>query len=261
MEKSLGFVPTMGALHQGHVSLLETSMEDNNLSVVSIYVNPTQFNNPEDLEKYPRDTEGDFKKLETAGCDMVFLPSDESIYPNGKELIDFDLQGLDKGMEGEHRPGHFEGVVTVVDRLFDIIQPDSAYFGEKDYQQLAIIRLLAEERHPQTTVVGCRTRREADGLAMSSRNLRLTPEQREAAPLIYETLEACAAKKGNMNVEALISWMRKTINHDPLLEVEYISIVDPYTLKPLVDIDEYSEVRVCTAVFCGEIRLIDNIQI
>ncbi|NNF01938.1 MAG: pantoate--beta-alanine ligase [Bacteroidia bacterium] len=260
-DKSLGFVPTMGALHKGHISLLEQSIEDNDLSVVSIYVNPTQFDKKEDLENYPKNDKADAEMLEKAGCDMLFLPDNLSIYPNGEQILEFDLDGLDSTMEGKYRPGHFQGVITVVDRLLDLIQPDMAYFGEKDYQQLAIVRFLAEERHPETEIVGGRIIREPDGLAMSSRNERLSEEQKEAAAIINEVLEKSYSKKGNMNVEAITAWVRKNINLNPHLNVEYVEIIDPYTIEILDDIEEDTEARICVSVWCGDIRLIDNMPL
>ena len=207
--KSVGFVPTMGALHDGHLSLIKRSGKENDLTVCSIFVNPIQFNNPADLEKYPRMPEKDSELLKTAGCDVVFLPSTEEIYPGGKTVtVDVDFGMLDKVMEGKFRPGHFSGVAVVVKTLLDIVEPDRAYFGKKDYQQLAVIRHMVNTLHMPVEIVACETVREPDGLAMSSRNLRLTPEERERAPEIYHVLR----------------WVWENVSAYPVAEIEKAAI-------------------------------------
>lgn len=257
---SVGFVPTMGALHNGHKSLVERAVKENDFVVVSIFVNPTQFNDATDLEKYPRTLEADAKLLEPTGVDIVFAPSVEDIYPNDeKYTIDSaNLLALAGVMEGEHRPGHFDGVVQVVSRLFDIVQPTKAYFGEKDYQQLAIIVAMVEEQGRELQIVPCPIVRAEDGLARSSRNKLLTEEQRAAAPEIYAALSAMRAEidGGNRNFEELINSTISKIDKNIYLCTEYIAVVDAKTLQTP---SEDAPVRICAAVKCGKVRLIDNI--
>lgn len=257
----IGFVPTMGALHHGHISLITKARNENDVVVCSIFVNPTQFNNADDLAKYPRLTDQDLALLSQNSCDFVYLPEVEDLYPDGATAETFDFGNLEQVMEGKHRPGHFQGVATVVKRLFAAVQPNRAYFGEKDYQQLAVIRTLVKMENLAIEVIGCATEREADGLAMSSRNLRLTPQQRHAAPAIYESL---INLKENVSVKTPAKARIKAIeeiNAHPHLAVEYLEIVDAGSLQPITDWGDTKHARACTAVYVGEVRLIDNIAL
>lgn len=256
--KTVGFVPTMGALHQGHFSLVKQCVKDNDVCVVSIFVNPTQFNNKEDLEKYPRTLDRDSNSLEKVGANIVFAPSVEEIYPEPDQR-QFDFGQLDKVMEGVRRPGHFNGVAQVVSRLFDIVKPDKAYFGEKDFQQLAIIREMVKQLNLLVQIVPMPIVRESSGLAMSSRNERLTPEQKEAAVNISRILFDSRNWIENLSVSEVIEKVGKLINAVPELEIEYYEIVDGYTLQPISNWTESKYIVGCIAVYCGEVRLIDNI--
>ena len=254
------FVPTMGALHAGHVSLVKEGLKLNAKTVVSVFVNPTQFNDPKDLLRYPRTFEEDRKLLELNGCDLMFHPSVGEIYadsPNPK----FDLDGLDNGMEGKFRSGHFNGVVQVVDRLFSIIKPDQAFFGEKDFQQLAIIKhMMAKLGHP-TKVVGCATVREANGLAMSSRNTLLTRDaKKKASELHASLLEAKTAYQTGGELSRIVNQAYRSIQEVRGIELEYFEIVDPITLKPILNNDERPAVA-CLAAYLEGIRLIDNMRL
>lgn len=254
----IGFVPTMGALHAGHLSLIEKSISENDITVASIFVNPAQFNESSDYNKYPRTPESDQKLLSDAGVDFLFAPSRDEIYGKGEiELLDFDFKGLDLTMEGKFRPGHFSGVVTIVDRLFNIVKPDKAYFGQKDFQQLAIIRLLAKSRHPYINIVACPTLREQGGLALSSRNELLTPEQRTQAVLISKTLFELAE---NWKKHPLTQIKDKAISNfaGSPLQLEYLEIADAETLQALSDYNEREAVA-CIAARLGDVRLIDNV--
>lgn len=257
-EKTIGFVPTMGALHQGHISLVKKCCEQNDVCIVSIFVNPTQFNNPTDLEKYPRTIEEDTKILKEAGADIVFVPSVQEIYPE-PDNRQFDFGLLDKVMEGKFRPGHFNGVAQVVSRLFDIVKPDRAYFGEKDFQQLAIIRQMVRQLNIPVEIVPMPIRREDSGLAMSSRNQRLTGDQKTEAVNIYRILSDSKALYNQKTVEEVRIWVVESINKIPFLEVEYFEIVDGNTLQQIVDWKDTDYAVGCITVFCGEVRLIDNI--
>ncbi len=258
-EKIIGFVPTMGALHKGHISLIKASMQKNDFTIASIFVNPTQFNDPNDLENYPRTLDADIEKLEKANCDIVFIPNVEEMYPN-QEKRKFDFGYLEKIMEGKYRSGHFNGVATIVSKLFDIIIPNNAYFGQKDFQQLAIIRNLVKQYNYPVNIVACPTIRESDGLAMSSRNKLLTNEQREIVPLIYKTLNKAVKKTGDLNVEELKKWLIEQINSNKLIEIEYFDIVNSETLKSIASWDEKCEKTGCIAVKVKKIRLIDNVN-
>ena len=257
--KTIGFVPTMGALHEGHLSLVKKCIADNDICIVSIFVNPTQFNNKEDLIKYPRNLEADSHFLETVGVDIVFAPSEEEIYPE-PDTRQFDFGQIDKVMEGAHRPGHFNGVAQVVSRLFDIVKPDRAYFGEKDFQQLAIIRAMVKQLDLPVQIVSMPIVREASGLAMSSRNERLTAEQRKAVANISRVL---FDSRKNMyltqSVPQAIENVVTELDSFNDLKVEYFEIVDGGTLQPIPEWDESDYVVGCIAVFCGDVRLIDNI--
>lgn len=258
--KSVGFVPTMGALHEGHLSLLSESISDNDVSVVSIFVNPIQFNNKEDLKKYPRTLEEDCEKLKDAGCDIVFAPSAEEMYPEEAEEK-YDFGKLERVMEGAHRPGHFNGVAVVVKRLFDICTPHRAYFGEKDFQQLVIIRALVEMENIPLEIIACPIIRESDGLAMSSRNVRLSSDERKVAPAIYNSLKNIIEQKLiNSASKCLRSEMEK-LNAMPGMQVEYLLLADENTLEAVQDWDENRNLRVFIATFLGDIRLIDNLKV
>lgn len=256
---TIGFVPTMGALHEGHISLLKKAKKENDISVCSIFVNPLQFNNIEDLRKYPKSIENDIHILSSVNCDILFNPSEKEIYPVPDNTI-FDLGSLDKYMEGASRPGHFNGVAVIVKRLFDIIEPDKAYFGEKDFQQLAVIKYLVKTHTIPIEIIACPILREADGLAMSSRNIRLSSNERTAAPLIYNTL--CEARKMHKSktVEEIKRFVENSIHNCPLMKLEYFEIANTETLEPVNIIDDPSLCIACIAVYLGNIRLIDNIK-
>ncbi|WMI69245.1 pantoate--beta-alanine ligase [Mangrovimonas sp. YM274] len=260
--RSIGLVPTMGALHQGHLSLTKQAMDENDAVVVSIFVNPTQFNNPEDLEKYPRMLETDVECLKELSEDiMVFAPSVEDIYGTEVTSTAFSYDGLEHEMEGRFRNGHFDGVGTIVKRLFEIGQPDKAYFGEKDFQQLMIIKKLVEKYEIPVNVIGCPIYREADGLAMSSRNIRLTPAHREAAPFIYKTLQTAKKKFGTESAKAVTEWVENEFASNELLELEYFIIADEQTLKTITEKTNTNSYRGFIAVYAGDVRLIDNIAL
>lgn len=256
--KSIGFVPTMGALHEGHISLVEKSIDQNDITIVSIFVNPTQFNNQEDLVKYPRTLEKDVKMLDKVGVDIVFAPGVEDIYPEPDTRV-FDFGLLDKVMEGKHRPGHFNGVAQVVSRLFDIVQPDRAYFGEKDFQQLAIIRKLVQDYNYPVHIVPMPIVRETSGLAKSSRNQRLSDSEREIAVTISQAL---IKSRDNINLNSVQETIKNVvdeINSISPLCVEYFEIVDGNTLQSIKDWTDADYVVGCITVYCGDVRLIDNI--
>lgn len=257
--KKIGFVPTMGALHAGHLSLIARAATENDIVVCSIFVNPTQFNNAIDLEKYPRMPEADIHLLKQAGCDYAFLPSIDEIYPNGKQLLDIHFGDLEKVMEGAFRPGHFKGMATVVNRLFEIVKPHSAYFGKKDFQQLAIVKNMVMQLRLPVNVIGCDTLREEDGLAMSSRNMLLTMEQRKAAPLIYKGMMTAQEFIPFHTVEAVKELVIRYIQQSPLLKVEYFEIINPDTLQSIHNWSECTEVQACIAVLTEGPRLIDNV--
>jgi len=253
---SIGFVPTMGSLHLGHISLVEQSRKENGITVVSIFVNPTQFNDKKDLDNYPRTFDDDLDKLTSVGCDFVFAPSVKEMYPEDDTRV-FDFEKLDKVMEGAYRPGHFNGVAQIVSKLFDTVAPDKAYFGEKDFQQLAIIKRMTAMMNYEVLIVNCPTIREADGLAMSSRNVRLTPKQRQNASIIAKTLFACKEKIKDIPLLELKSWVTQQIDNTPEFQTEYFDIVDRDTLQSA---DKYEPDRLlgCVAVKVGNVRLIDN---
>ncbi len=256
----LGLVPTMGALHEGHLSLIRQSIAENDITVVSIFVNPTQFNDKKDLEKYPRNIKGDLEILQQilGKDDLVFTPGVSEIYPE-KDTRVFDFGHLDKTMEGLFRKGHFNGVAQVVSKLFDIVNPDKAYFGKKDYQQLAIIKQLVKQKHYPVEIVSCAIVREADGLAMSSRNQRLNAREREEAIMIHKTLTQAIQKANHLGIEEVKRWVIDTLNDHTLLQVEYFEIVGGSQLKPVKNWSDKGEKIGCIAVWAGKIRLIDNI--
>lgn len=256
--KKVGFVPTMGALHEGHLSLVEKAGEECDLVVVSIFVNPTQFNDSGDLDRYPRDLKRDLMLLERTPCEIVFAPSVEEIYPEPDTRV-FDFGQLDKVMEGRHRPGHFNGVAQVVSRLLDIVKPHKAYFGQKDFQQLAIVREMVRQLNIGTDIVAGSIVREPDGLAMSSRNLLLSEEQRKSAPLIAKTLFESYKFAKSKSVQEIRRFVKEQINLNPDLDVEYFEIVNGYTLQPVDNWKESDYIVGCIAVYAGRIRLIDNV--
>lgn len=256
---SLGFIPTMGALHDGHASLIKKSLSQNALSICSIFVNPTQFNNKKDFKNYPNRLYKDLELLREIGCDVVFTPSKEAIYPNGFSSKEFDFGLLDKVMEGASRPGHFNGVAMVVSRFFEIIKPQRAYFGEKDFQQLAIIKSLTAQKFKSIEIIPCNTLREKDGLAMSSRNLLLDKRYRAAAPRIYQRLLAVQGRAKNVSVSELRSWVENAFKKDEDLVLDYFEIADTKSLRKSVDWSDFPNHIACIAVFAGTTRLIDNI--
>jgi pantoate--beta-alanine ligase len=256
-NKTIGFVPTMGALHKGHINLIEQSVRENDATVCSIFVNPIQFNNPADLEKYPRNLEKDKTLLEQAGCHIIFHPEVEEMYPGPvNKTFDFGLSG--EVMEGRFRPGHFNGVAVVVEKLFNIVLPHRAYFGEKDFQQLAIVKAMVKQEGLPVEIVPHPTVREEDGLAMSSRNQRLTPEQRREAPLIHRVLMQAGIICRNESLQAARQYAEETISANPQMQLEYFEISDSETLQPLTDPVSNRQAVACIAVFMGSVRLIDN---
>lgn len=259
--KSIGLVPTMGALHKGHLSLVKNSISNNDITVVSIFVNPTQFNNPNDLASYPRTVDKDLELLQTIGCDVVFAPEADDIYSKNEtdSRFEFDFEGLDKVMEGKFRPGHFNGVVQIVSKLFDLVHPDRAYFGEKDFQQLAIICLMTRRYNLPIEIVPCPIVREDSGLALSSRNSLLKDNEKQVASHIYAVLNESRQFVPQTEVEELKQCVIAAIEQKPELKVEYFDIVDGHTLKSIVKWDECDYVVGCITVFCGNVRLIDNI--
>jgi len=260
-QYSIGFVPTMGALHEGHVSLIKEAQRHNDIVVVSIFVNPTQFDNTEDLKKYPRTLEQDTKLLETINCDILFAPSAADIYQKNIQSKKYSFGGLEHAMEGKFRKGHFDGVGTIVKRLLDIVAPTNAYFGEKDFQQLQIIKKLVEEYKMQTKIIGCKIHRENDGLAMSSRNTRLTKTHREAAPFIYKILNEAKAKFQTESATKVSAWVLNEFKNNKHLELEYFEIANIKTLKTISRKRKDAKYRGFIAAFAGKIRLIDNIAL
>jgi pantoate--beta-alanine ligase len=256
---SRGFVPTMGSLHEGHISLIRKSLEENDFSVVSIFVNPTQFNDKKDFESYPRNLADDLEFLKSWPVDVVFAPGEREIYPEPDERV-FEFGGLDLTMEGKYRPGHFNGVAQVVSRFFSILEPDVAYFGEKDFQQLAIIRRMVSQLELPVRITGCPIIREPDGLAMSSRNRLLSPGQRISAARIHQALARAKEKAGTVPVKALIRETIDFIQDDPNLRVEYFEIVNDASLEAVSGWSDPGGKRGCLAVYAGRVRLIDNMD-
>ena len=255
----IGLVPTMGALHNGHASLVKKAVAENDVVIVSVFVNPTQFNNKNDLATYPRTVEADCALLESLGANIAFTPTVEQIYPY-PDTRQFDFTPLDKVMEGPMRPGHFNGVAQVVSRLFDIAQPDKAYFGEKDYQQLAIIREMVRQFNYPIEIIGCPIIREADGMALSSRNTLLSANERQIAVRISQTLAKSQSLLKEKSVKELQQWVIDEINRGGELEVEYYEIVNGTTLQPINSWNDCDNPVGCITVYCGKVRLIDNIQ-
>ena len=260
-NKTIGFIPTMGALHKGHLSLIQEAKKKNDLVVVSIFINPTQFNNTSDFAKYPKTIENDTQLLNHVSCDVLFLPSADEIYNNNIASEKFDFGGLEDQMEGKFRQGHFDGVATVVKTFFEIINPDIAYFGQKDFQQLQIIKKMVTKDHLNTKIKGCPIFREVDGLAMSSRNARLSKEHRAAAPFIYKTLREVRDRFNVKNATKATEWVENEFKKNTFLELEYFTIADEKTLESVKSNESDKKYRAFIAVFAGEIRLIDNIQI
>lgn len=260
-DSTIGFVPTMGALHQGHLSLIKKAVKENDVVVVSIFVNPTQFDKKEDLDNYPITLEKDLTLLKSVNCDIVFTPNSKEIYGKNEVSDTFDFDGLEFQMEGKFRKGHFNGVATIVKRLFEIVTPTNAYFGEKDFQQLQIIKKLVEKQKLKVNIIGCEIFREPDGLAMSSRNVRLSKTQRLAAPFIYKTLLSAKKLFGTKNATKVVNWVENEFKNNPILELEYFEIADEKTLKPTKKTISGRKYRAFIAVFAGKIRLIDNISL
>lgn len=261
-DSSIGFVPTMGALHQGHLSLMQLSMQENKATVVSIFVNPTQFNNQDDLAKYPRTLEEDIKKIANLNTEiLVFAPTIDDIY-NGKtasQLFDFD--GLENQMEGKFRPGHFNGVATVVKKLFEIVEPTNAYFGEKDFQQLQIVKKMVAKNKLKVNVKGCPIFREPNNLAMSSRNALLSPKEKQEASIIYEALISAKEKFKTNSAKTVTDWVQKKFEKNPDFKLEYFQIADEITLLPCLRKNKNNKYRAFIAVFVNNIRLIDTISL
>ena len=259
---TLGFVPTMGALHQGHLSLVELSLANNDLTVVSIFVNPTQFNNPEDLEKYPRNLESDVATIQTISEDVIiYAPSVNDIYEGNTTSKSFYFDGLENQMEGKFRPGHFDGVGTIVKRLFEIVKPTNAYFGEKDFQQLQIIKKLVEKENFQITIVGCPIFREENGLAMSSRNERLSPNERNSAAIIFKTLQEVKQKYPSQSLSEIALWVNQVFENQHDFKLDYFEIANEATLQTCENKNQDQKCRAFIAVFVNNIRLIDTISL
>ncbi len=257
--KKVGLVPTMGALHAGHISLVKRCVAENDVCVVSIFVNPTQFNNPNDLLTYPRTMDEDCQLLESSGCTYVFAPSVEEMYPEPDNRV-FDFGTVAQVMEGARRPGHFNGVAQIVSKLFYAVKPDVSYFGEKDFQQIAVIRAMVKQLGIPVEIVDCPIQRESDGLALSSRNTRLTPEQRQKAPVIARTLKESITFVPEKSVQQVIDYVVSTLNNVPDMSVEYFEIVDGNTLESISNWSDTTYPVGCITVYCGEVRLIDNVK-
>lgn len=260
-QASIGFVPTMGALHEGHLSLVKEARKGNTVVVASVFVNPVQFNNPDDFRSYPRTEEEDFRKLAAEGVDAVFAPLASEIYPEEEKEIckEYSLGEVAQVMEGKHRPGHFQGVARILDILFSLIRPTRAYFGEKDFQQIAVVRNLIKSEGIDVEIVACPIKRADDGLALSSRNKLLTPEQRKVAPEIYRMLKYSVEYSKDHSVQATRDTVIEALDANPDLRVEYFEIVDARTLTPVEEWEESPWIVGCITVYCGDVRLIDNI--
>ncbi len=261
-NSTLGFVPTMGALHDGHLSLLEKSMKENSVSVISIFVNPTQFNNPEDLKKYPRTLEKDVEKIKTVSSKIIiYAPSVDDIYEGKTVSQQFNFEGIENQMEGKFRPGHFDGVGTIVKRLFEIINPTNAYFGEKDFQQLQIVKKLVEIEKLPVKIIGCPIFREKNGLAMSSRNERLTQEERNEASIIFKTITQAKKLFGTKSANEVSKFVEKQFESNKMFTLEYFQIANEATLLPCKRKSKTKNYRAFIAVFVNNIRLIDTISL
>jgi pantoate--beta-alanine ligase len=257
----IGFVPTMGALHDGHLSLIQRANRENDLSVCSIFVNPTQFDNPKDLEHYPKSLENDIALLESVDCNYLYAPNAKDVYPRGLISKSFDFGGIERQMEGKFRKGHFDGVATVVSRLFECCSPDRAYFGEKDFQQLQIIRKLVQIEDLNIEIIGCPIFREKDGLAMSSRNRRLSISQRNAAPRIFEILQQMKSFSKTKSLEEIVFWVEDQFKKEEELSLEYFNIAQENNLEEVSSLSSTNKSRAFIAVNAGNIRLIDNLSI
>jgi pantoate--beta-alanine ligase len=261
-KSAIGFVPTMGALHAGHLSLLKKSIENNSTTVISIFVNPTQFNSAEDLDKYPRTLENDVEKIKTVSDKiLVYAPTVDDIYEGNTKSEHYNFDGLEHQMEGKFRPGHFDGVGTVVKRLFEIVKPTHAYFGEKDFQQLQIVKKLVEKEKIPVTIVGCPIFREANGLAMSSRNERLSEKEKKEATFIYKTISEAKKRFGTKSAKKVSDFVTKAFQNHPEFELEYFEIADEATLLPCIRKNKNKKYRAFIAVFVNKIRLIDTISL
>ena len=260
-NKTIGFIPTMGALHKGHLSLIKKAQKKNDIVVVSIFVNPTQFNKVEDLINYPKTLENDIQLLQSVACNVLFHPSVKEVYGKNTVSEKFNFDGLEHEMEGKYREGHFDGVGTVVKTLFEIVNPDTAYFGQKDFQQLQIIKKMVKQNRLPLKVKGCKIFREKNGLAMSSRNARLSKEHRAAATFIYKTLKKTKKQFHTKSVNEICDWVTNQFKNHPLLQLEYFTIADEKTLKTIEIKESDKKYRAFIAVFAGEIRLIDNIPL
>jgi len=258
--KSIGFVPTMGALHQGHLALMQKARQENDLLVVSIFVNPIQFNNPADLEKYPRTLEKDKQLLQSVNCDLLFAPDVKEMYPEPDKTV-YHFGKLATVLEGAFRPGHFNGVAIVVKKLFEIVNPDKAYFGEKDFQQLAIIQSLVTQQKLSVTIVPCPTTREADSLAMSSRNMRLSPDERAIAPKINSILQKTVSLRNVLSPSEMAQYAQQAFNEIQAFDLEYVNIADDAELQPFEHWNDVSGARIFVALQLGKVRLIDNVRI
>lgn len=257
--KSVGFVPTMGALHDGHISLVKRCVNENDLCVASVFVNPTQFNDKSDLERYPRTPEADQAMLEAAGCDIAFMPTVQEMYPE-EDTRQFHFGSIETVMEGKYRPGHFNGVAQIVSKLFDAVLPHKAYFGEKDFQQVAIIREMVRQLNSPVEIIACPIIREESGLARSSRNTLLTEEQRKKAALIAQVLTKSTTFAQTNTVAQTIQWVNEQFLHDEEFKMDYYEIVDGNTLQPISNWNDSDFVVGCIAIYLGKIRLIDNIH-
>ncbi|NVK53197.1 MAG: pantoate--beta-alanine ligase [Flavobacteriaceae bacterium] len=259
--KHIGFVPTMGALHSGHLSLVEASKKNNAITIVSIFVNPTQFNNQNDLKNYPKTLTADLDLLKNIDCDAVFIPSVEEMYTAHVISKKYDFEGIENEMEGSFRTGHFDGVATIVQALLETVKPDNAYFGEKDFQQLQIVKKLTKKQNITTNIIGCPIFREKDGLAMSSRNVRLTEKERKEAPFIYQTIKKATTMATTKSILEIKQFVTNTFKSNHLLSLEYFSIADEATLQEATTFEKNKKYRAFIAVNVGAVRLIDNLKI
>ena len=261
-ETSIGFVPTMGALHQGHLSLLKESIKNNSITVISIFVNPTQFSNSEDLLNYPRTQESDIEKIKTVSEDIIlYAPAVEDIYEGKTVSEHFDFDGLENQMEGKFRSGHFDGVGTIVKRLFEIVKPTNAYFGEKDFQQLQIIKKMVSKLNIPVNIVGCPILRESNGLAMSSRNERLSDKDKQFASIIYKTILKAKMQFKTKSASMISKWVNRQFKNIPNVELEYFQIADEATLLPCIRKNKNKQYRAFIAVYINKVRLIDTISL
>lgn len=261
LNQSLGFVPTMGALHNGHISLIEASQKNCQITICSIFVNPTQFNDKKDLERYPRTPEKDIQLLEKANCNALFLPDAEEIYPKPEEKVNFDFGNLDKLLEGKYRPGHFNGVAQVVKRLFELVTPDKAFFGSKDFQQVLIVKALVNKLNLNVNIISCPILREPDGLAMSSRNTLLNEKERKIAGLIPKIMQAAKEIILTNDIAEAKQFVISEVSKEPLMNLDYFEICNPETLENIPKLKSNEKVVAVIAIFVGKIRLIDNLII